>query len=157
MDWRTIVAFPQRFAPEVCEFLDQHHTKGKLSKVGTFHLTKDIGALVPYVLCPLKIKKTINMLPLDRSKFKGMAQFKSALVNMFVYGYLPNVDRAIVERARYWNAFRVRWQIAHPESMAKAKAVQSEKQVAYEKTREDFLLYQAHEVQSMEAATVQPS
>ena len=152
MDWRSKVAYPQRFSTEVCDFLDKHHQKGKLSRVGTYHIRQTIGALVPFVLCPLKIKKTINLLPLDRTKFKTAEHFKSALVNMYIYGYMPDVPRALVERAQYWHEFRKRWQLDHPESMAKVKAKQAEKQIAYEKVKEDFLIYQLHEVQTMETA-----
>ena len=146
MVWRTLVAFPQRFSPETCEFLDKFHTKGKLSRVGTFHVTTEIGNLVPYELLPLKVKRLVNMMPISRTHFKGMAQYKSALVNLFLNGYMPDVDKAIITRARYWNEFRRKWQIDNPRSTKEARDRHMDQQLSYSKIKEDHLLQQEFEL-----------
>lgn len=141
MMWSQRVACPERFGTETSEFLDRNYTHGKISKCGTFSIKEPLGELVPYELLPLRVKKAVNLMPIDRSKFKKVQSFKAALVNLFIYGYMPDVDQAIVARERHWRDFRRRWQIDHPESVQNTANKQRAKQIAWGKTNEDVALF----------------
>ena len=138
--WRSKVAIPGRFTGATAEFLDMHHAKGKLSRVGTFHLKDEIGALVPYDLLPLKVKKLVNLMPINRQQFTGSTPYKTALVVLFTYGYMRDVDRGLVERARYWHAYRARWQLSNPQSTQATRTKRTDQQLIYGKIKEDRLL-----------------
>jgi hypothetical protein len=141
--WRQHVSFPDRFSTDVCAFLDLHANKGKLSKVGTYNIKEPINELVPYELLPLRVKKVVNLLPLCRTKFKNLAAYKVALFNLHVYGYLPDVDQGLIEKQRYWNTFRRKWQIDNPESMRNSASKQQDGQAIWRKGQQDVNLYQS--------------
>jgi hypothetical protein len=139
--WRSRVACPDRFSAQTSEFLDKHHLQGKITKTGTFILKNPVGELVPYELLPLRVKKAVNLMPLSRDKIKKMSAFKSSLVNLFIYGYMPDVNQAIVVREQYWREFRRKWQLDHPEAMKKHAKTQSETQFVWSKNQEDVHLH----------------
>ncbi len=139
--WRSKVACPDRFSAQTSTFLDKHHLQGKISKTGTFILKNPVGELVPYELLPLRVKKAVNLMPLSREKIKKLSAFKSSLVNLYIYGYMPDVDQAIVIREQYWREFRRKWHLDHPEAMKKYAKTQSETQFVWSKNQEDVLLH----------------
>lgn len=141
--WRTHVSIPDRFGPEVSDFLDKHAEKGKLSKTGIYKIKDPIDEIVPYELLPLRIKKVVNMIPLSRDKFKTASAFKAALYNLHIYGYLPDVDRGLIEKQRYWSEFRRKWQMDHPENMRKhiEKRKNTGAQGIWDKKQQDMALY----------------
>ena len=139
--WRTNVAYPDRFGAKTSAFLDEFAEKGKLSRAGTFTLLDTVGQLVPYELLPLRIKKIVNLMPLERAKFKNMHAYKGAILNLYIYGYLPDADKAIIAREKHWREFRRKWHIDSPGCRAKPDAEQKDKIVAWTKSQEDMRLY----------------
>ena len=109
--WRQSVACPDRFGDKTCAFLDEFSNAGKLSRSGTFKLKDNVNQLVPYELLPIRIKRLVNMLPLDRKKFTSGQAYKSAITKLYVYGYLPDLDKAIAVRTQHWKEFRRKWSI----------------------------------------------
>ena len=109
--WRQSVACPDRFGDKTCAFLDEFSNAGKLSRSGTFKLKDNVNQLVPYELLPIRIKRLVNMLPLDRKKFTSGQAYKSAITKLYVYGYLPDLDKAIAARTQHWKEFRRKWAI----------------------------------------------
>ena len=109
--WRQSVACPDRFGDKTCAFLDEFSNAGKLSRSGTFKLKDNVNQLVPYELLPIRIKRLVNMLPLDRKKFTSGQAYKSAITKLYVYGYLPDIDKAIAVRTQHWKEFRRKWSI----------------------------------------------
>jgi hypothetical protein len=117
--------------PEHCqEFLDAHHTKFRVTTGGLVHLTESIGVIVPYELAPLRVKKVIRKITpegeLPRSLFKTKMAYQSALCNLYVYGYLGDIDQTILERRRARAVAKKRWASEHPDKI-KAYAVQGRK------------------------------
>ncbi len=139
--WKIQVACPDRFCAETCAFLDEYADRGKLSRAGTFTLLDTVSELVPYELLPLRIKKLVNLIPIDRAKFNNMHSYKRAILNLYVYGYLPDADKAIVVREQHWRAVRRKWHIDNPGCRAKPDAEQRDRIVAYAKANEDLVLY----------------
>jgi hypothetical protein len=139
--WKSIVAYPDRFGAKTSAFLDEFVEKGKLSRTGTFTLFDTVGQLVPYELLPLRIKRIVNLMPLDRQKFKNMHQYKGAILNLYIYGYLPDADKAIIAREQHWREFRRKWHIDNPGCRAKPDSEQQDKIVAWAKSQEDMRLY----------------
>jgi hypothetical protein len=139
--WRTQVAYPERFDTETCTFLDEFYLLGKLSRAGTFTLQDTVGQLVPYTLLPLRIKRVVNMMPLERKQFSNIHAYKGAILNLYIYGYLPNADKALIAREQYWRAFRRTWYIDKPETRKKLSVSQLDKNVAWTKSQEDVRLY----------------
>jgi hypothetical protein len=137
--WRSSVAYPDRFGTETSAFLDSYHAAGKLSRAGTYTLRDTIGTIVPYELLPLRIKRIVNLMPLERNKFSNMHAFKGAILNLYIYGYLPDADRALIMREQHWREFRRKWHIDNPES--RKKQTRSEKNIAWAKSQEDVRLY----------------
>ena len=109
--WRQSVACPDRFGDKTCAFLDEFSNAGKLSRSGTFKLKDNVNQLVPYELLPIRVKRLVNMLPLDRKKFTSGQAYKSAITKLYVYGYLPDLDKAIAARTQHWKEFRRKWAI----------------------------------------------
>ena len=139
--WRKLVAFPDRFGAETSAFLDAYADKGKLTRSGTFTLLDTVGEIVPYELLPLRIKKIVNLMPLERVKFKDMHAFKRSILNLYIYGYLPDADKALIVREQHWREFRRKWHIDHPGGRAKPDAEQKDKMIAWAKNQEDLHLY----------------
>ena len=109
--WRQSVACPDRFGDKTCAFLDEFSQAGKLSRSGTFKIKDNLNQMVPYELLPIRLKRLVNMLPLDRKKFASGQAYKSAITKLYVYGYLPDVDKAIAARTQHWKEFRRKWAI----------------------------------------------
>lgn len=140
--WRSAVVASDRFSPVSCAFLDKFYTSGKLSKTGTFTLQEPIGVMVPYELLPLRIKRIVNLIPIDRTKFSTMHAFKGAMLNLYIYGYLPDADPSIIANEQHWREIRRNWHIDHPESRRKqASNPRSDKSIAWAKSQEDVRLY----------------
>ena len=139
--WRSQVAYSDRFDTETCTFLDKFYLVGKLSRAGTFTLQDTVGQLVPYTLLPLRIKRVVNMMPLERKQFSNIHAYKGAILNLYIYGYLPDADQALIAREQYWRAFRRKWYIDKPETRKKLSVSQLDKNVAWTKSQEDVRLY----------------
>jgi len=109
--WRQSVACPDRFGDKTCAFLDEFSASGKLSRNGTFKLKDNVNQLVPYELLPIRLKRLVNMLPLERNKFTSSQAYKAAITKLYVYGYLPDINKAISARTQHWKEFRRKWAI----------------------------------------------
>jgi len=109
--WRQSVACPDRFGDKTCAFLDEFSAAGKLSRNGTVKLKDNVNQMVPYELLPIRLKRLVNMLPLDRKKFSSGQAYKAAITKLYVYGYLPDAEKAIAARTQHWKEFRRKWAI----------------------------------------------
>ena len=132
------------FGPDVCVFLDKYHTLGKLSKTGTFMLTEPIGAVVPYDILPSRIKRQVNMMPLDRLKFPSTVSYHAALLNLYTYGYMPQVDMSIIDKTRTFRKIRKDYCSKPTYSRKKADLHQLDRQSAWLKANEDMKLYREY-------------
>ena len=155
--WKNNVACPDRFSAETCAFLDEFVERGKLSRIGTFSLLDTVGQLVPYELLPLRVKRIVNLMPLERAKFKNMHAYKGALLNLYIYGYLPDTDKAIIAREQHWRAFRRRWHIDNPGRRTNPNTEQQDKMLAWTKAQEDLCLYNRSAAVDHSSSVVLPS
>ena len=141
--WRHTVACPDRYCDKTSTFLDEFHTKGKLSRAGTFTLPDTVGCIVPYELLPIRIKRFVNMMPLDRTKFVSILAYKAAILKLYVYGYLPDTEKAINVRTAHWQEFRKKWHIdAKVDTTPRADKID-----IWSKTLEDVNVYMEGAVQ----------
>jgi hypothetical protein len=120
--WREIVKCPDTVPDHCQEFLDKNECK-TVSSNGTIHLTEPIDAMIPYELCPLRVKNAIRKITSEgkllRSSFKTKASYQSALCNLHVYGYLQNIDLALLEKRRARASAKRTWCKENPESIAR--------------------------------------
>jgi hypothetical protein len=125
-NWRKTVKCSDAL-PDHCQtFLDEHAAKFKITTGGLVHLTEPIGVIIPYEICPLRVKKIIRTITPDgqltRSLFKTKASYQSALCNLHVYGYLQNIDQTLIERRRVRAVARKRWSDENPEAIKRYAA-----------------------------------
>ena len=131
-----------QFKPDTVAFLDKFYAAGKLSKTGKFTIKDPIGARVPYELLPLRIKRIVKLMPIDRAKFVSMHAFKAAILNLYIYGYIPDADPAVIATEQHWRETRRKWHSSHPKSRQNQMSnPRSDKSIAWAKNQEDVRLY----------------
>ena len=81
------------------------------------------------------------MMPLERKQFSNIHAYKGAILNLYIYGYLPNADQALIARVQHWRAFRRKWYIDKPETRKQLSVSQLDKNVAWTTSQEDVRLY----------------
>jgi hypothetical protein len=124
-DWRKIVKYSDTLPDHCQDFLDEHNFKNMSSK-GMIHLTEPVDTMIPYELCPLRVKNAIRKITSDGklplSSFKTKASYQSALCNLHIYGYLQSIDQALVEKRRARSAAKKAWCNENPEAVARYAA-----------------------------------
>jgi hypothetical protein len=113
-NWREKVYIPDSFSEECQRFLDIHVHKGVLSKTGSFSLKESVGECVPYELCPPRVKKMMQKITddgdLNRTTFKTVREYRTALINMHIYGYLHELkDKTIMQKRRIQLDYLKKW------------------------------------------------
>ena len=113
--WREKVFLPQTYSQIAQDFLDSHANKGVLSRTGNFNLRDNLGVCVPYELCPPRVKRMLQKInaegDLQRSAFKSPREYRSALVNLHIYGYLHELkDNTLMQKKRMEALYMKRWQ-----------------------------------------------
>ena len=141
MTWKENVACPQRLQMETIEFLDQHADKGKLNRSSTFTIKDSIGAMVPFEILPLKIKKLVTLMPIKRSQFKTGGCYRYAQLNLYIYGYMPDVDKALIMREQHWRVVRLKFAESHSKKRLISNI--SDKRLVHNKENEDFSILPA--------------
>jgi hypothetical protein len=96
-------------------------TQGTISRAGLLSLKKPIGATVPYEICPRRVKRVLQMIA-DKAElpielFKSKASHNSALCNMYIYGYLRDVDQTILAARKARSISRKRWGEDNPDKI----------------------------------------
>jgi hypothetical protein len=113
-DWRKNVYLPDTYSQECQDFLDNHVSKGVLSRRGNFQLKDNIGEVVPYELCPGRVKLMLQKITaegdLPRSAFKSTRDYRCAVINLHIYGYLQNLkDHTLMQKRRVTAQYTKRW------------------------------------------------
>ena len=120
-NWRDIVVASDLMSEECAAFLDKHGSELKLSKGGLVHLKEPIGEMVPFEICPLRVKKIIKKIQddgnLPRTLFKTNNSYQLALCNLFIYGYLQDIDKTLLEKRRATALAKRRWSEENPEAI----------------------------------------
>ena len=129
--WRSEVPCSDRLSTASCEFLDTYKPLGRLSNTGIFWPFAPLPVICPFELVPLNVKKSIMEMPLNRSRFKTIHTFNTAMVRLFKYGYLPDINNALVERHNYWTEKRKKWNLSHPESLKATNDKRVDKRAAW--------------------------
>lgn len=139
MPWRAKVKFLEGLPKHCVDFLDKHHTNKNLevSAAGLIRLTDTIGAMVPYEICPQRVKTAIRKITpqgsLPRTAFPRKVLYESALCNLYTYGYLQDVEETVIERRRAISVARKRWCKENPENVKKyienAKRLQEQRRI----------------------------
>lgn len=141
-DWRSIVACPVRLSTVSQTFLDNYASHGILTKYGTFTVQDVIGTLVPFELLPIRVKKYVTMMPLERRHFKTINSFQLALCNLYKYGYLPDIDKGMLAKQQHWRAYRKQWLVNNPAHVNESVKRHTETRNIWLKSHEDFRLHQ---------------
>jgi hypothetical protein len=119
--WQAFVYMPESYSDEAKSFLDAHAQKGKLSKTGNFRLLENIGACVPYELCPPRVKRILQKITddgdLPRTAFPRSSAYQTALINLHTYGYLKNIDKGLSARKAARRAYHQKWQRQNKDKM----------------------------------------
>ena len=113
-DWRQKVFMANTFSQNCQDFLDKHGTKGELSTTGNFFLKDSIGELVPYELCPPRVKRMLQKInddgDLPRSAFKSLREHRTAIINLHIYGYLHELkDKTLMQKRRVQADYLKKW------------------------------------------------
>lgn len=121
--WREYVLTPETLPEDCQDFLDTHSSKGKVSRAGLLELKESIGVSVPYQICPRRVKKILRMITddaeLPRGLFKTKVSYQSALCNLYIYGYMRDVDQTLIAARNARLLARKRWGDENPEKMKK--------------------------------------
>jgi hypothetical protein len=113
-NWRQEVFMADTFSQESQDFLDEHVRKGKLSKTGNFMLKNSVGTLVPYELCPPRVKRIMQKInaegDLPRSAFKSIREYRTGIINLHIYGYLHELkDKTLMQKRRVQANYLKKW------------------------------------------------
>jgi hypothetical protein len=140
--WRKKVYMANAFSDEESDFLDLHWKKGRLSRMGQLQLSKPIGTFVPYVFLPSHVKKYIGKInesgDLLRSSFKNKRAYESAMHGLYVYGYLENIDQAIIEKTKALKDYVKKWR-GDPVNKTKMQATMKRAQKYRAKRRSEHI------------------
>jgi hypothetical protein len=113
-NWRAKVFLPDSFSEECQHFLDKHAHKGVLSTTGNFRLKESVGECVPYELCPPRVKRMMQKITddgdLKRTTFKSVREYRTALINLHIYGYLHELkDKTLMQKRRVQSEYLKKW------------------------------------------------
>jgi hypothetical protein len=117
--WRSYVYDAELLSEECQTFLDKHSDKGKVYRSGMIRLRTACGPdLCPYELLPKYVKAMVKKITdegtMPRTAFKDTHAYKTALCNLYLYGYLTDLDEALPQQRKAHIASRRRWCIEHP-------------------------------------------
>jgi hypothetical protein len=120
-DWRARVYLPDSYTEDAQDFLDKYTDKGTLSKTGNFRLLEPIGVSVPYELCPPRVKHILQKITVEgelpRSAFPRASGYHTALICLHTYGYLKDLDSALIARKAARRKYHRKWQRSNKDKM----------------------------------------